>query len=147
MKNLEFWVAIVGAIILALFIGIYVPGDTHAKVTSAIEYTGLIIIFLFGFIVLVAMATGKIDVTGLLHEKDDGDGKASMSRFQLLIFTFVIAISLFLIVVNSGDKFPDVPTNVLLLLGISATTYGVSKGIQASGTPKDSDDKTENHPK
>lgn len=68
-----------------------------------------------------------------------GGSKASMSRFQLLVFTFVIAISLFLIVVNSKDKFPDIPTNVLLLLGISATTYGVSKGIQASSTPGSDD--------
>ncbi len=28
-------------------------------------------------------------------------------------------------------KFPEIPTNVLTLLGISASTYGVSKGIQA----------------
>jgi len=49
-----------------------------------------------------------------------------------MIFTFVIALSFFLIVICEC-KFPEVPTEVLALLGISATTYGVSKGIQASG--------------
>jgi hypothetical protein len=56
-----------------------------------------------------------------------------MSRFQLLIFTFVIALSLFLVVTTKGE-FPPIPTEVLMLLGISATTYGVSKGIQAGAT-------------
>ena len=75
------------------------------------------------------MMTGAIDVNLLLSESGGG---ASMSRFQLLIFTFVIALSFFLLVINSA-KFPDIPGGVLTLLGISATTYGVSKGIQASG--------------
>jgi hypothetical protein len=87
------------------------------------------LLFLFGFFILAAIATGKIDLSKLLAE--DGGG-ASMSRFQLLIFTFVIGLSFFLIVI-CDCKFPEVPANVLALLGISATTYGVSKGIQASG--------------
>ena len=64
---------------------------------------------------------------------ETGDSKgASMSRFQLLIFTLVIALSLFLVVV-SNMKFPDtIPPEILTLLGISASTYAVSKGIQSS---------------
>lgn len=158
MKYIEFIAALVGAIALALYVALGVAGDAQTKVTTAIEYTGLIVIFLFAFIILLAMATGRIDVGGLLEEKVDcpksddekGDGarmaKASMSRFQLLIFTFVIAISLFLIVVNSTDKFPDIPTNVLLLLGISASTYGVSKGIQASSSSKSGNDQHPSDP-
>lgn len=149
MKTIEFWAGLVGAIILALYIAIRVQGEAQTKVTSAIEYTGLVIIFLFGYMILAGIASGKIDISRILEEPstpngdktgdktdagDDKRGKASMSRFQLLVFTFVIAISLFLIVVNSKDKFPDIPTNVLLLLGISGTTYGVSKAIQASPT-------------
>jgi hypothetical protein len=133
MKRIDFWVGLVGAIALALYVALGVSGDAHTKITTAVEYMGLIVLFLFGFLVLIAIATGRIDISGLLEEKGDGGaGKASMSRFQLLVFTFVIAICLFLIVVNSEEHFPDIPINVLLLLGISATTYGVSKGIQAS---------------
>ncbi len=91
-------------------------------------YTALILVFLFGVVVLYQIAVGKIDISGLLSE--DGGG-ASMSRFQLLIITFVIAFSFFVLVLQ-GNKFPDIPSGVLTMLGISATTYGVSKGIQAS---------------
>ncbi|HEY6249837.1 MAG TPA: hypothetical protein VI685_07730 [Candidatus Angelobacter sp.] len=129
MKTIEFWLSLIGAIVLAFIIAIWVPGDAQEKVTKSIEYAGLIIVFLFGFMVLAGIASGKIDISKLLTE--DGGG-ASMSRFQLLVFTFVIALSLLLIVVNNKTSFPDIPANVLLLLGISATTYGVSKGIQAS---------------
>jgi hypothetical protein len=141
-KAIAFWAGVVVAIIIALWIAIWVPGDAQTKVASAIAYAGLIMIFLFGYMILAGIATGTIDISGILEEKGTGDGagKASMSRFQLLVFTFVIAVSLFLIVVNTKEKFPDIPANVLMLLGISATTYGVSKGIQASAESK-SDDK------
>jgi len=88
---------------------------------------------LFGFMILIAIASGKIDISRLLDEKstDGTAGGASMSRFQLLIFTFVIALSLFLIVVHTGAFPVKIPPEVLTLLGISATTYAVSKGIQA----------------
>ena len=133
MKNNEFWLSLIGAIVVAFVIAIWVPGEPDKKVVHAIEYGGLIITFLFGFMILAAIASGKIDISGILEEKSatGGTGTASMSRFQLLIFTFVIALSLFLIVVNPGH-FPDkIPPEVLTLLGISATTYAVSKGIQA----------------
>lgn len=133
MKNKEFWASLIGAVAIAFVIAIWVPGPPDKKVVHAIEYGGLIITFLLGFMILAAIASGKIDISRILEEKSaaGGTGTASMSRFQLLIFTFVIALSLFLIVVNTG-KFPDkIPPEVLTLLGISATTYAVSKGIQA----------------
>ena len=83
----------------------------------------------FAFLILAAIASGKIDIGTLLSESGGG---ASISRFQLLIFTFVVAISFFLVVVHT-DGLPNVPGTVLVLLGISAGTYGVSKGIQAAG--------------
>lgn len=71
---------------------------------------------------------GDINLRLLISEKN---GDASMSRFQLLLFTFVISISLFLIVVQTGEL-PTVPPEILTLLGISGGTYVVSKGIQHS---------------
>jgi hypothetical protein len=38
---------------------------------------------------------------------------------------------LFLIVVNTGNFPKTIPPEILTVLGISATTYAVSKGIQA----------------
>jgi len=132
-NNTAFWVSLIGAIAVAFIIAIWVPGDPDKKVVHAIEYGGLIVTFLFGFMILTAIASGEIDISRILEEKsaDGAPGPASMSRFQLLIFTFVIALSLFLIVVNT-KAFPiKIPPEILTLLGISATTYAVSKVIQA----------------
>jgi hypothetical protein len=117
-------------IVSAFVIAVYVPGDAMMKLKLAISYSLLVLIFLFGFVILAAIASGKIDITELLEEETGG---ASTSRFQLLIFTFVIGLS-FALVVASSSKFPDMPTNVLALLGVSASTYGVSKGIQAGAS-------------
>jgi hypothetical protein len=115
------------ALAVALIVAIKVPGDAELKLKLSIGYALLVLIFLFGFVILAAIATDKIDISALLEEESGG---ASTSRFQLVIFTFVVGLSFVLIVANSG-KFPDLPANVLVLLGISASTYGVSKGIQA----------------
>lgn len=132
-STIEFWASLVGAILFAFIIAVYVKGDPSQKVVYAVEYAGLVVVFLFGFMILAGIASGKIDISKILEEKGSGGG-ASMSRFQLLIFTFVIALSLFLIVVSKG-AFPDkIPPEILTLLGISASTYAVSKGIQTSAS-------------
>ena len=105
-------------------------GDPLYRLKIVVGYVILIILFFFGLMVLIAMASGKIDLSLILAEAGGG---ASISRFQLLLFTIVIAFSLFLMIVSSNPmKFPDIPTGILTLLGISASTYAVSKGIQAS---------------
>jgi hypothetical protein len=56
-------------------------------------------------------------------------GKASMSRLQLLLFTFVIA-GLYLTLSLEAGYLIEIPNQVLGLLGISGASYVVSKGIQ-----------------
>jgi hypothetical protein len=99
------------------------------------------IVALFGILLLWKIANNEIDLSHLLS---DDDGMASTSRFQLVIFTFVVALSFFLVVVSNvkirqyGEKsgsapgLPEVPSGVLSLLGISASSYLVSRGISAS---------------
>jgi hypothetical protein len=83
-----------------------------------------------GALVLWAMFRGHIKLDKLISEPE---GDASLSRFQFLIFTFVIAMSVFVITVSkSPPQFPEIPTSVLALLGISAGSYVVAKGIQTS---------------
>ncbi len=123
--NTEKWVSVVAVVAVVLLF--FAPGDHMAKLTLAIGYGALLLVFLFGAIVLTNMATGKIKLDELLDEESGG---ASMSRFQLLIFTFVISLSFFLLVAKS-NQFPQIPGEVLTLLGISGTTYAVGKGIQA----------------
>jgi hypothetical protein len=127
MKDRIRWIALVIAVFLGVILYL-IPGDHTTKLVLAAGYAGLVLTFFSGMIVLIMMATGSIDLSQLL---EDDTGGASMSRFQLLIFTFVIALSFLAIVAKSG-AFPQVPADVLALLGISATTYGVSKGISVS---------------
>lgn len=122
-----FLVMVIVTLLIAFAIAIWVPGEPTLKLRLAITYGLLILVFLFGFVILAAIASGKIDISELLDEETGG---ASTSRFQLLIFTFVVGLS-FVLIVACNCSFPDVPANVLALLGISASTYGVSKGIQA----------------
>ncbi len=97
------------------------------------EVCGLILCLFVGALgltIIIWIWTGKIDLAGLLNE---ANGQASMSRFQLLIFTFVIAISVFELVERlSPPGFPEIPNGVLTLLGISASTYAIGKGISYS---------------
>lgn len=106
----------------------------EAVETAKIVTAWLIPVFiaLLGLLVLWKIWKGDIKLTGLINEsnKPDGSsGEASMSRFQLLIFTFVIAMSLFLIIIHEM-KFPEIPGSVWTLLGISGGSYLISKGIQ-----------------
>lgn len=131
---------------LAVVVVVYFLNPTAADADNAmarlkvvLSYEILILVFFFGLMVLLYMAAGEIDLSMLLSEPKghDAEGKptygASMSRFQLLIFTFVIALSLLLIIIATGAKaFPAVPSEILVLLGISASTYAVGKGIQSS---------------
>jgi hypothetical protein len=79
-------------------------------------------------VLLLKVYHDKINLAKLL---DEANGSASMSRFQLLIFTLIVAISLFLVVAKTGGL-PDIPPSILMLVGISASTYAVSKGISYS---------------
>ncbi len=86
------------------------------------------VIFLEAAIVYLILR-GTIDLSRLISEPN---GDASMSRFQFLVFTFVVTLCLFLIVAGheNAPAFPDIPGSVLALLGISASSYTVSKAIQ-----------------
>src|ERR1043166_7829531 len=105
----------------------YVP----SWVSSLAAWVALGFLGLIGIAILYYVFTGRIDLSGLISEPS---GEASMSRFQLLVFTFVIAASLFLIIASAGPpSFPkEIPNGILVLLGISASSYLVSKGIQHS---------------
>lgn len=91
----------------------------------------IIVVFvgLLALLILWKIHGDKIDLAFLISEEN---GQASLSRFQFLIFTFVIAMSFFLITVHT-NTLPMVPEGVWALLGISGGSYVISKGIQKSG--------------
>lgn len=91
---------------------------------------------LTGVAILWQIFDGTIDLSRLISEPT---GDASMGRFQFLIFTFVISLSLFLVIVAGTDGDgkkpafpPSIPGGILTLLGISGSSYAVGKAIQFS---------------
>ncbi|MDQ3802230.1 MAG: hypothetical protein M3416_00005 [Acidobacteriota bacterium] len=112
-----------------------------------------IFVGLLALMILVKIWRGDIDLNYLIS---DELGYASLSRFQFLIFTFVVAISLFYLIVNKTPPgYPDIPNEILALLGISGGSYVVSKGIQnsrdvslteANNPPKEAPEKPTNTP-
>lgn len=92
---------------------------------------------LLGITVIWLIISGKINLSKLISEPS---GDASLSRFQFLIFTFVIAMCLFLLTIKSGS-FPSVSPEILALLGISGGSYVISKGIQASWDTRKNEEK------
>jgi hypothetical protein len=99
--------------------------------TITIGWMIAIFVGILGILVLWRIFRGDIKLNSLL---EDENNKASLSRFQFLIFTFVIALSLFLIIV-AGDQpaFPEtIPAEIFVLLGISGGSYLISKGVQVN---------------
>jgi len=102
-------------------------------------------LFLIWIVAIFIIATGVLIVYKIMFDKKSNIstliseppaagqtiGDASMSRLQLLIFTFVIAICILFCVANTGF-FPEINANILALIGISGGTYVISKGIQTS---------------
>ena len=73
-----------------------------------------------------------IDLQYLISEEN---GQASLSRFQFLVFTFVIAMGL-LVLTLKGTAIPQIDSSVLALLGISGGSYVASKITQKAGNGK-----------
>lgn len=83
------------------------------------------------WVIIYKIAVDKINIGSIILEKD-GSGKSSISRFQLLVFTLVIS-GLYVILSIENGQLIDVPNGALALLGISAGSFLVSKGM--SGKP------------
>lgn len=99
----------------------------------------------FAAIVLWKILAGDIRLNDLIAEpalpgEDARAAKASLSRFQFLLFTFVVA-GLFLLLSIEAGTFVEVPSNVLGLLGISGGSYVVAKAV--GNAKKDGDGATE----
>lgn len=102
-----------------------------AQLGLVIGWILTIFIGLLGAIILGKILMGKIDLTYIISDENHD---ASLSRFQFLVFTFVIAMSLFFIIVNRQPTpgYPtEIPNQILALLGISGGSYVLAKGIQS----------------
>lgn len=122
------WIAL-GVMAALLFFPMGEGTQPLDRLKVSVGYVLLFLLLVLGLQVCIHVATGKINLEFLIS---DAEGDASMGRFQLLVFTFVVALSFFLVVLDK-KSIPDIPASVLTLLGISASTFAVSKSVDASG--------------
>ena len=103
------------------------------------------IIVLFAAGVLYQIGTGMISLSGIISEPREGPSdaegnpKASLSRFQFLVFTFVVA-GLFLMLSIETGKFVHIPDSVLVLIGLSGTGFLVGKATSTMKAPANPED-------
>jgi hypothetical protein len=93
-----------------------------------LEVAGYAAVAFVGFVVIVIswhVLTGRIDIS---HMLSDAAGRSSISRFQLLLFTLVVAIHVAIMEIRTNSV-PDIPRGLLILLAISSGTYLASKLI------------------
>lgn len=93
---------------------------------QATGWVAIVFLAFVGAIIIYRMWDGTIRIEKIISEED---GKASLSRLQFLIFTFVIGGGLVHIVVKS-QQFPKIGSDVFMLLGISALSYVGAKVAQ-----------------
>ena len=116
-------------------------GIFNAQNIAFLGFIAISIILLgFAAMVLWKIYNNDIGLEGLLAEpapvdKPDAALKASLSRFQFLLFTFVIA-GLYLLLSIEAGTFVDIPANVLVLLGISSGSYVVAKTMGGGSSDK-----------
>src|SRR5260370_24517315 len=109
----------------------------------------VLVLTILGFVamLLYLCLKGKIDLSDLLDDPGLG-GKASLSRFQLLLSTFVIVGCYLAVTLTSPPRngaLYEIPSGLLVFFGISGGSYLISKGLSGSpdkSTP-DHDDKPE----
>lgn len=138
-KTTPWWKMIAMAAVVAIMGGLVWQGSggKPATPTDVLKWGATVFVVLLEVSFIWGIWIDKIDLSDLIKEIGPADSaKASMSRLQLLIFTFVIA-TIYLILAISGnmDKFPEVSTSALGLLGISGGSYLISKGIQTGSDP------------
>jgi len=119
------------------------PTNIWTWISAAVAIAIALVIVVFALAVAYRLLRGDIDLRYLLAEpagpiqpgadpnEPPTEPKASVSRFQFLIFTFVIA-GVYLVLCLESGRFVDIPENVILLLGVSGTSYAASKGIKAA---------------
>ncbi|MDR6816599.1 hypothetical protein J2X76_001772 [Neorhizobium sp. 2083] len=93
-----------------------------------------IIVLALAFAVIRAIWKNDINLNHLLSESPQAGAppdevpKASLSRFQMLVFTFVVA-GLYLVLSLETGTLIDIPEGTLALIGISSGTYVLGKVI------------------
>jgi hypothetical protein len=112
MTTRQFWqalVAIVAVVVLMILLLLAQFGWQTVTLSAIFSSLVAVILAMLAGVVLAMMLNGRINLSLLISEDN---GNASLSRFQFLIFTFVIAASYFLFVLASLANMPGMLTAV-----------------------------------
>lgn len=111
-------------------------------VLDFMHWTFAIFIFLLQAMILWLIWLGAdnnptrgINLSKLISEKD---GSASLSRFQALLFTFIVVAVFAYRAFSETKGWPKIDENTLYLLGGSGATYLGSKAIQKNAEGRES---------
>ena len=109
------------------------PDPQFHLLALVMGWTVTVLIAAFALAIIYKMLKGDINLMYLIS---GADGDASLSRFQFLLFTFVIALGLFLIILSTtpAPQFPEIKGGILALLGISGGSYVTSKAVDANAS-------------
>jgi len=126
---------VMGFLVLVCVLGVWaIQWNVKAHDVALLGFIAFsAVIIAFAAAVLWEIINGDIDLFGIISEPEDvanidGRPKASLSRFQFLVFTFVVA-GLFLMLSIEAGAFVNIPNNVLGLIGLSGGSFIVSKAV------------------
>ena len=95
----------------------------------AYRVTGAALLAALSAVIVVQLATGRINTHGLLNDKNvDSTNALSPARVQLLASTLAVAALYVYRVVTSGSL-PDISGSTLAFVGASHVTYVVGKAL------------------
>ena len=96
------------------------------------KWGGIALLVSFSVLVIWKIVTGEIPLTGLL-ESVNPEGRRSFSpgRAQLLVFTLFVSVRYLLAVIQNpnGDSLPDLPAELIAVLGGSQAIYAGGKAL------------------
>lgn len=119
-----------------------------------VAFVVCLIILALAFAVVRSIWNDQINLKYLLSESSiahpgtapEDPPKASLSRFQFLVFTFVIA-GLYLVLSIETGTLIEVPNGALILLGISGVTYAAGKAMNDNTRSQTSSGDTDSNSK
>jgi len=85
-----------------------------------ILFTGTLFVVVF-----YQLLTGRINTAGMLRDKTNG--QISPGRIQKLFFSLTIGLYYLVLTYKNPQQFPDVPTEMLIVLGGSSSLYLAGK--------------------
>jgi hypothetical protein len=101
-------------------------GDPTSMLEVGSWFVAIALVLAAGLAVVRKIWNNDIDLKSVISEPD---GKASLARFQALLFTFIFLIAFVLIVANTGGFPADIPGPVMAILAGSAGTYLIAKYV------------------